>query len=313
MNETNPSLRYLPLAIGGAALLALPFLFLGGAQPPQPLPAASPPSAEALAAEVTRLAQRLAVLEGRPAPAPAASGPALLPAPPGPSALPQRIDALEARFGDAQARLAAAEAAAGTADRRAAAAVEAATAAREAAIAARETAAAVGRRAEAAEQAAAAAATRLAALETRAARLAAQERLRDALENGRALGPLLARLPGGAPAALSRYAEAAPPTETALRAGFEEAARAARQAAQAQGRGFGGLLTVRRGDEVVVGDPGEAEIERARRALAASDINGALERLGRISGPAREALAPWLGQAEALAAARAAIAGLGGE
>jgi len=68
-----------------------------------------------------------------------------------------------------------------------------------------------------------------------------------------------------------------------------------------------GLVTVRRGEEVVWGDAAAAEIERARRAVEAGDIEGALRILQKLSPQARDAMKDWIGQAEALVAARAAI------
>jgi len=68
-----------------------------------------------------------------------------------------------------------------------------------------------------------------------------------------------------------------------------------------------GLVTVRRGEEVLWGDAAAAEIERARRALEAGDLEGAVQRLGRLSAPAKEAMRGWISQAEALVAARAAL------
>jgi hypothetical protein len=157
---------------------------------------------------------------------------------------------------------------------------------------------------------------RLAAVEARAARLAALETLRSAFAEGRPLGPALARVPD-APAALTRFAAAAPPTDSALRLGFEDAARAARAASEPARDGQGvvdnalarlsGLVTIRRGEEVLFGDAAAAEIERARRALEAGDLDASLRHLGRLSAPAREAMSGWLAQAEALRAARAAL------
>jgi hypothetical protein len=68
---------------------------------------------------------------------------------------------------------------------------------------------------------------------------------------------------------------------------------------------------VRRGQDVVWGDAAAAEIERARRALEAGDLDGALTRLSRLPAPAQEAMRPWAEQARALSAARAALAALG--
>ena len=68
-----------------------------------------------------------------------------------------------------------------------------------------------------------------------------------------------------------------------------------------------GLVTVRRGEEVVWGDAANAEIERARRALEAGDLETALERLRKLPPQAQEAMRPWTEQARALIAARTAL------
>ncbi len=158
-------------------------------------------------------------------------------------------------------------------------------------------------------------AQRLAALEGRAARMATLDALRVALDAGQPLGAALRPLTDP-PEALTRFAAAAPPTEAALRLGFDDAARAARAASEPPAGGsvrdaavarLSGLVTVRRGEEVVWGDAAGAEIERARRALEAGDLEAALRHLGRLSPPAQEAMRNWLSQAQALLAARTAI------
>lgn len=158
-------------------------------------------------------------------------------------------------------------------------------------------------------------AQRLAALEGRAARMATLDALRVALDAGEPLGAALRPL-ASPPEALARFGAAAPPTEAALRLGFDDAARAARAASEPPAGGsvrdaavarLSGLVTVRRGEEVVWGDAAGAEIERARRALEAGDLEAALRNLGRLSPPAQEAMRSWLSQAQALLAARTAI------
>jgi hypothetical protein len=198
------------------------------------------------------------------------------------------------------------------------------TAALEAAIQSRTAAldATLGQRGAAIEQQAAriaqleGASQRLAALEGRSQRLATVDQLRTALDAGRPLGAGLASLQN-APEALSRFASTPPPTEAALRLSFEEAARTARQASEPAREGSGvmegalsrlqGLVTVRRGEDVVWGDAAGAEIERARRALEAGDLEGSLRHLQRLPQAAREAIRGWTSQAEALVAARAAL------
>lgn len=161
---------------------------------------------------------------------------------------------------------------------------------------------------------------RIAALEARTARAAALDMMRLRLDAGQPLGNALAPFPA-APPELARFAAAAPPTEAALRLSFEDTARAARAASEAARDGQGvlesaasrlsGLVTVRRGEDVVWGDAAAAEIERARRALEAGDLDGAIARLGRLPPRAQEAMRPWVEQARALSAARAALAALG--
>jgi hypothetical protein len=70
---------------------------------------------------------------------------------------------------------------------------------------------------------------------------------------------------------------------------------------------LGGLVTIRRGDQVVWGDAAEAEIERARRALEAGDLEASLQHLEKLPPPARAAMQGWTDQARALLAARAAL------
>ncbi|MBW6399435.1 hypothetical protein KPL78_16375 [Roseomonas sp. HJA6] len=156
---------------------------------------------------------------------------------------------------------------------------------------------------------------RVAAVEARATRLAAFDALRLRLDAGQPLGPALAALPS-APEALTRFASVAPPTESGLRLSFEAAARAARAASEpGQGQGLldaatsrlSGLVTVRRGEQVVWGDAAAAELERARRALEAGDLDAAVTRLDRLPPAAKAAMADWIAQARALEAARAAL------
>jgi hypothetical protein len=159
--------------------------------------------------------------------------------------------------------------------------------------------------------------TRLAAAERRLSGLVASSATAIALDAGKPLGQALAGLPGEAPAALSRYAGTAPPTEASLRLSFEEAARAARAKAEpvTEGQGLleaaatrlGNLVTVRRGETVVWGDAVSGEIEIARRALEAGDLPAAVQRVEGLPEPVRAAMASWLEQAKGLIAARGAL------
>lgn len=175
---------------------------------------------------------------------------------------------------------------------------------------------ALGQRIAAVEQAQ----QKLAALEGRTARLAALDGLQSALAAGQPLGVSLARIEQPPPA-LTRYGDSAPPTEASLRLSFEDAARVARAASDAamqpdgsrQGvvdsalARLGGLVTVRRGDQVVWGDAAEAEISRARRALEAGDLDLTLSHVDKLPPPARDAMRGWTDQVRALLAARAAL------
>jgi hypothetical protein len=156
--------------------------------------------------------------------------------------------------------------------------------------------------------------------ETRLTRLIAVGAARMALEEGRPLGATLAALPDP-PAALARFAEAAPPTEASLRLSFPEAARAARAAAEPERGGgmldaaaqrLGGLVTIRRGEELLLGNPAEATLDLARRAIEAGDLAGAVDRLARLPGASRAAMGGWMAEAEGLLAARSALARLAG-
>lgn len=154
---------------------------------------------------------------------------------------------------------------------------------------------------------------RLGATEARTERLGSIAALRTQLDAGQPLGAALQRLGGTPPEALARYASAAPPTEASLRLSFEEAIRQARTATTGQDSltaRLNSLLTVRRGDEVLWGDTSEVQIERARRALEAGDVEGALAALGRLPEANRAALRGWTAEAEALVAARAALRSL---
>ncbi|MBD0271158.1 MAG: hypothetical protein ICV73_04435 [Acetobacteraceae bacterium] len=183
----------------------------------------------------------------------------------------------------------------------------------------------LGQRLEAAERSL----QRLTALEGRTARLAAVDALQRALTAGQPLGGALGRV-DDPPQALARYAQTAPPTEASLRLSFEDAARAARAASDAaaslspqpDGQRPGvvdsalarlsGLVTVRRGEQVVWGDAAEAELERARRALDAGDLEGSLAYIGKLPPAARAAMDNWTEQARALIAARNALRQIAG-
>ncbi|WP_428533469.1 COG4223 family protein [Rhodopila sp.] len=136
-----------------------------------------------------------------------------------------------------------------------------------------------------------------------------------ALAAGRPVGDL-----PNAPEALTRFAHAAPPTEAQLRLLFprgEQAALAAKQpdvsSAPFVSRVWDraqGLITIRRGDDVVVGDPSATILAHARAALDAGDIAGAAKLVESLKGPPGQAMADWLKDARALLDARSALAKL---
>ncbi len=167
--------------------------------------------------------------------------------------------------------------------------------------------------------------TRLTAMEANAAnletitkRLSRLARLQEAffaLASGRPIGDL-----PDAPEVLARYSHAAPPTEADLRLRFPQAEQAALAANQPDERNqpfvgrvwekAQGLITIRRGDEVMVGNPSEVILNRARTALDAGDIVGAITSVASLNGQPRQAMAKWLEDAKALVDARAALAQL---
>jgi BMFP domain-containing protein YqiC len=243
-------------------------------------------------AALAALQARVVALETRPGPAAPAAPPAAAPA--ALTALEARLAALEARPApppppapeDAQAR--------------------AAVAALQGRITALEA------RPVAPDQSAAIAAV--------AARLAAVAGVSAALEQGRPLGAALAQLPTGTavPPPLAAFADAPAPTMASLRLSFPEAARAARDAADAEGEGMWNratarlstLLTVRKGDEVLIGHPVAGTLMAVERALNAGDLAGAVSASAALTGGAATAFAPWRARAEALIAAHDALATL---
>lgn len=153
----------------------------------------------------------------------------------------------------------------------------------------------------------------LAEVSDRAARLARLQAAGDALALGRPLGDL-----PGAPPALARYAASPPPTLVGLRAAFPAAAAAARAAAPSPTLApgsrlmdwIGAVMTIRRGDQVLVGDTLAARLAAAQAALAGDDLAGALAALAPIAGAPAAALGPWKSEAADLLAARHALADL---
>ena len=173
---------------------------------------------------------------------------------------------------------------------------------------------------------------RLAALESRAApqsgladlsslepRLAAAERLGRLQAAGLALD---AGLPLGliaqSPPALARFATVAPPTLSSLRAAFPEIARRARAASHPVaatwsdrlGQTLAGLVTIRRGNDVLIGPAASAVLATAQDRLDAADLPGAVAALDTLDPAAAAITAAWKADAQALLAARAALATL---
>jgi hypothetical protein len=155
-------------------------------------------------------------------------------------------------------------------------------------------------------------------LETITKRLNRVARLQEAyfaLSSGKPIGDL-----PDAPEVLARYSHVAPPTEADLRLRFPQAKQAALAATQSDERNqpfvgkvwekAQGLITIRRGDEIMVGNPCEVILDRARTALDAGDIVGAVTAVQTLSGPPGQAMANWLADAKALVDARSALAQL---
>lgn len=149
-----------------------------------------------------------------------------------------------------------------------------------------------------------------------AARRARLQAAAAALNAGQPLGEI-----AGAPIAVLRFAAAAPPTETALRLAFPKAAQAALVASQPDtaGKPFlsqlvaraESLVTVRQGDHVLIGDSAAGVLARARTALDAGDLAGAVAAVAALSGPAADAMAHWRADAQSLLDARAGLAAMG--
>ncbi|HEX5326561.1 MAG TPA: mitofilin family membrane protein, partial [Acetobacteraceae bacterium] len=69
-----------------------------------------------------------------------------------------------------------------------------------------------------------------------------------------------------------------------------------------------GLISIREGDRVIVGNPAAGVLDEAQTRLDAGDLAGAVAAVSKLTGPPAQALADWLAQANALLAARAALA-----
>jgi hypothetical protein len=135
------------------------------------------------------------------------------------------------------------------------------------------------------------------------------------LEEGRPLGKI-----DGAPAELARFATAAPPTEAALRQSYPALAKHAREVSvpDVSGKSFWARaltrmqqsVTVREGNDVLVGDPAAGILADAGHRLDTGDLAGTVAILGHLTGPAAAVMKPWVDDASALVAARGALAAL---
>lgn len=150
-------------------------------------------------------------------------------------------------------------------------------------------------------------------LAARIDRLQQIQRAQAALDDGRPLGPI-----PDAPPALARFADTPPPTLSSLRAAYPAAAHAAREASDGAEPSTGflagmwsrvqSLITVEQGNRVLVGSPASRILARARSLLEDGDLPGALGALDQLDPAAKRAMAGWIGQAQALVEARAALA-----
>jgi hypothetical protein len=149
----------------------------------------------------------------------------------------------------------------------------------------------------------------------RAARLTSIQAAEVALQAGQKLGEI-----PGAPPALARFATIAPPTEPVLRESFPAIAAHAREVSRPDvsqksfwQRSLTRLqqsVTVRQGDDVLVGDPAAGILADAEEKVRLGDLAGAVAALRRLQGPAADAVKDWADQAQALVDARVALASL---
>jgi hypothetical protein len=134
-----------------------------------------------------------------------------------------------------------------------------------------------------------------------------------ALASGRPIGDLR-----DAPESLARFAHTAPPTEAQLRLRFQRDKQTALTANQLDNTDgpfvdrvwerAQGLITIRRGDNIVVGDPSAVALNHAQVALDAGDLAGAVSAVETLTGQPKQAMANWLADAKALSGARSALA-----
>jgi hypothetical protein len=150
---------------------------------------------------------------------------------------------------------------------------------------------------------------------SRASRLERVQAALVALQAGQKLGDI-----PNAPPSLAKFANEAPPTEAALRESFPALATHAREVSQPDTahksflqRAFARLqesVTVRQGDDVLVGDPAAGVLADADVKVQNGDLAGAVQLLRALHGPALTVMQPWMDKADSLIAARAALASL---
>lgn len=151
------------------------------------------------------------------------------------------------------------------------------------------------------------------AIAGRLSRIARLQEASFALVSGRPLGDL-----PNAPEPLAKYSHLPPPTESQLRARFPAAARAALAAKDPDSADAPfmdrvwdkaqGLITIRRGGDVVIGNPTASILGHAQIDLDAGDLAGATDALQALTGPPAQAMAAWLSESKGLLNARAALA-----
>lgn len=272
-----------------------------------PAPSASPDAVNALSQRLDQLSTKLDALASRPEPAPAPE-----PQAPAPSADPQALANAQAQLATAQTQLAAlgskldqleqtqktslsqTEDQQKSEQEKQQATIEALTA-----------------RLDKVEQGTG----RIESEADTAARAARLDEARAALAAGKPLGDI-----PGAPPALAKFAKTAPPTDAALRDAFPAVAEHARAVSQPQTAHesfwtrvlarMQQAVVVRRGDDVIVGDPAAGVLTRATDDVNRDDLAGAVQALGALQGPAAQAVSGWVAQARSLLDARAELASL---
>lgn len=149
-------------------------------------------------------------------------------------------------------------------------------------------------------------------LTNRMAQLNALTAARMALEAGQPLGVI-----PNAPAALSVFADNAPPTLLQLKEAFPAVARHAEEVSLTDGTQNGfwtmvkvrleGLITISNGQRVLFGPPAAAALDRMRVALANDDLASAVAAAATLSPATQAAMASWLIPAQQLLAAQQAL------